>query len=121
MKHRLVVTDYDIEVKAPTKEDADATNTNTIDVREELYHILRLPGVYEDGVETCDGVALAGDIKSCEEDHLDINQRSMDILMRIFNKLIKKEHKPMMGSVSLGGERYIPLIQRVFRAEKLEV
>lgn len=123
MKHKLLVNNYTymvVEKVREGKETVDKDVEHDVDVRQELYEILRMPGVYSDGVETCDGVALAGDIKNCESDELLIDDNQIGILKRILNKLIKKEHNPMMRSYSLGGERYIPLIQRVFKAETIE-
>jgi hypothetical protein len=123
MKYRLVVTNYNYNsIKQEREGDKVVENVveNEVDVRTELYEILRMPGVYADGVETCDGVALAANVRACEEDHITITEREHCILKRIFNKLIQKEHRPMARSFSLGGDRYIPLIQRVFRAEEVK-
>lgn len=122
MKYRLNLKDYDVKQMVFEVIDGERKQVEKnvpLVVRDELYQILRLPGVYKDGVETCDGVDLAGRIKTTEEDSLDIEAKDLELLKRIFNKLIAQEHNPQLGQVSMGGPRYIELIQRVFKAEEI--
>jgi len=122
MKYRINLEDYDVMQLVFEVVDGKRVQVEKnvpVVVRDEMYQILRIPGVYKDGVETCDGVDLAGKIQSCEEDHLDIEARDLDILKKVFNKLISQEHDPSKGQVALGGERYIEMIQRVFKAEEI--
>lgn len=122
MKYRLNLKDYDVEqmvFEVVDDERKQVSKNIPVEVKKELYQILRLPGVYKDGIETCDGVALAIVIKDCEEDHLDIEAKELEILKRIFDKLIAQEHKPQIGQMAMGGERYIELIQRVFQAPEV--
>ena len=128
MKYRINLENYDVEQLMFENVDGkreQVTKNVPVVVRDEMYQILRIPGVYKDGVETCDGVDLAGRIKSQAsdpgvDDHIDIDVKDLEILKRVFNKLIDQEHKPQTGQMALGGERYIPLIQRVFRAEEVK-
>lgn len=91
----------------------------TVDMQRELYEILRMPGMYRNGVETCDGVALAGRILSTKGDeNVVVSDEEIQLLQRVCNKLIAKEHKPPM-QIALGGERYIEMITRIFKAEDI--
>jgi hypothetical protein len=89
-------------------------------IRGELAGLLRIPGVYKDGVETCDGVILARSIVKEEKDCLEINETELALIKKVMNQLIAREHKPQLGQIALGGPRYEELIMRVFRLKEKE-
>lgn len=88
-------------------------------IRQALSEILRIAGVYQNGVEVVDGVLLAKQIRDCKEDFINIEDKDIELLRRIFNKLIAREHNPAIGQIALGGSYYEELILRVFQAEKV--
>ena len=90
---------------------------NEIDAKEECYNILRLPGIYTDGIETCDGIILARSIQGCDSDELEIMETELTLLKKVMNILIKRPHNPPV-SFSLGGSRYEELILRVFMLDR---
>jgi len=121
MKYRIDLKPYDADFERWEIKDNKRElkrGTEPLDVKKELYEILRIPGVYRDGVETCDGVDLAESIKDSDE-VIDIESKDLELLKRIFNKLIAQEHNPQLGQIAMGGPRYIKLIQRVFKAEEV--
>jgi hypothetical protein len=83
----------------------------------ELAGLLRLPGIYKDGIETCDGVMLARDILA-SDGSIEINEADLALVKRVMNTLIAREHKPLQGQLSLGGVRYEEMIIRVFTLDK---
>lgn len=85
--------------------------------REELSGLLRLPGVYKDGIETIDGIMLARSIVDAG-DGLEINETDLALIKKVMNILIAREHRPLQGQISLGGVRYEELIIRVFTLDK---
>jgi hypothetical protein len=91
-----------------------------LDVREEFYTLLRLPGIYADGVETCDGIILAKSIQRCAEPVLEINAEELALMKKVMDTLIARPHKPQIGQISLGGPRYEELILRVFMLDRKE-
>ncbi len=84
------------------------------DIREELSAILRISGIYKDGVEMVDGVNLARQIKTCEADSIEVNEDELELLKSVLNKLIARQEKPEAGIIALGGPRYEELVMRVF-------
>lgn len=121
MKYRIDLTSYDVkQLVFETKDDKREQIMKNIPcvVKDELYAILRMPGVYKDGVETCDGVALAKNIQNAD-DSIEIEAKELELIKRIFNKLIAQEHNPQTGQAAMGGERYIELIIRIFKAEEI--
>jgi len=121
MKYRINLKPYDVDFERWEIVDGKKelkSGQEPLGVKSEIYTILRIPGVYKDGVETCDGVDLANKIKDAGE-FIDIEVKYLDILKKVFNKLIAQEHRPQLGQIALGGPRYIELIQRVFRPEEI--
>lgn len=96
------------------------TDKDEVNMREELSQLLRLPGIYDDGVETCDGVILAKAIRESSEDTKTISEEDLTLLKKVMNKLIAKPHQPQLGQISLGGIRYEEMIMRVFLLDKKE-
>ena len=121
MKYRINLEPYDVEQLmfevVEGKREQVSKNIPCV-VKTELYSILRMPGVYKDGVETCDGVALAGRIQDAG-DSIEVEAKDLELIKRIFNKLIGQEHNPQQGVMAMGGERYIELITRIFKAEEV--
>lgn len=105
---------YDIDI---SNYQVDDTEVNTV---QELSDLLRLPGVYEDGIETCEGVILAREVLGCKEATLKIDADQLALLKKVMNILIKRPHNPAMGQMSLGGKRYEEMIMRVFLLDKKE-
>jgi hypothetical protein len=86
-------------------------------IKLELSGLLRLPGIYKDGIETVDGVTLARSIIAAGDDIM-ISETDLALVKKVMNILIAKEHKPAQGLISLGGVRYEELIMRVFTLDK---
>jgi len=95
------------------------TGEEEFDVRKNIKQILRVPGIYDDGIETCDGVDLANRVLNAKENYIDITSDELELMKKVFNKLIKRPHNPSQGQISLGGDTFIPLIRCVFKAEKI--
>ncbi len=85
--------------------------------KQEYYDLLRMPGIYSDGLETCDGVILANRILECDDTIVEINETELALLKKVLNILIKIPHNPP-ATRSLGGPRYDTLIVRVFMLDK---
>jgi hypothetical protein len=83
----------------------------------ELSGLLRLPGIYKDGIETCDGVMLARSIVEADNS-IEINEQDLALVKKVMDILIAREHDPKRGKVSLGGVRYEEMILRVFMLDK---
>ena len=86
-----------------------------LDVKMELYGMLRLPGLFKDGIEVVDSVLMARNIRDAESDNVELDANEEKLLKAAFNKLIDREHNPQSGQIALGGPRYEELILRVFK------
>jgi len=121
MKYRINLTPYNTDFERWVILDGTRKlekGQEPMDVKNEIYTILRVPGVYKNGVETCDGIDLANQVKA-SGDSIDITPDKLDLLKKVFNILIAQEHNPAMGQMAMGGPRYLELIQRVFKAEEI--
>jgi len=115
--HKLDLTDYEVDVDKIVEVDgkkAVQKVKETLSIKKELSEILRLPGIYSNGVESFDGLMLGRQIRACEEDTLQISEVELEVLRKVLDKLISRPHDPSKGSIALGGVRYEELIIRVF-------
>jgi hypothetical protein len=103
-KHILNLVDYKVGDK-------------DIDVTDEFYQLLRMAGVYQNGLEMCDGIILAKSLWECKEATIEITDVELTLLKKVMNVLIKRPHNPPM-TFSLGGPRYEELILRVFMLDR---
>ncbi|KKM79560.1 hypothetical protein LCGC14_1348770 [marine sediment metagenome] len=83
-------------------------------IKEEIAEMLRIPGIYKDGVESFDGLMLSKEIRACDEDTFKLNEDELKLLKAAMDKLIGRDHNPASGQIALGGPRYEELILRVF-------
>lgn len=103
-------------VKTETGERKLVKGMEDYPIREEIYELLRIPGLFKDGIQVVDAVMLGRKILDCKEDSLELDKDEEKILKTALNKLIARDHNPQAGQVALGGPRYEELILRVFRA-----
>ena len=120
-KYILDLTKYDVDYERWVIEDEKRVlqkGTEPMPVKEELSSILRIPGIFENGVQIFDACMLGKQIKSCEADTLEINEEELKLLTTAMNKLIAREHNPVAGQIALGGPRYEEMIIRVFGLDR---
>lgn len=85
-----------------------------VDVRNELYMLLRGNGCCKSGPEIVEAVTLARMIRDRNEDVIGLVKEDYELLKKILNYYISRENRPEFGMASLGGPRYEELILRVF-------
>ncbi len=90
------------------------TGKEPFPIKTEIAEILRIPGIYKDGVESFDGLMLSREIRTCDDDVFKLNEDELKLLKSVMDKLIAREHSPQKGQIALGGPRYEELILRVF-------
>ena len=90
------------------------TGMEPFPIKKEIADMLRIPGIYKDGVESFDGLMLSKEIRACEDDSFKISEDELKILKAVMDKLIARDHNPTAGQVALGGPRYAEMIIRVF-------
>ena len=94
------------------------TGMEPFPLKDEIADMLRIPGVYANGIESFDGLMLSKEIRTCEDDSFKISEDELKLLKTVMDKLIARDHNPTAGQVALGGPRYEELILRVFGLDR---
>ncbi len=94
------------------------TGKEPFPIKQEIADVLRIPGIYDNGVESFDGLMLSKEIRACEDDTKDISETELNLLKKVMDKLIAREHNPAAGQIALGGPRYEEMIIRVFGLDR---
>lgn len=88
-------------------------------LKDNIYQWLRLPGVFQNGVEICDACDLAKQIRDAG-DEVVLDEHEIGLLKTAMDKLIAQGSNPATGVQSLGGEVHEECIRRVFKAEEVK-
>ena len=116
-KYELDVSEYEVDFERWEIEDEKRvlkTGKEPLDVKKEIADMLRIPGVYANGIESFDGLMLGREIRACEENLFTISEDELKLLKKVMDILVAREHNPKEGSISLGGPRYEEMIIRVY-------
>ena len=116
-KYELDVSKYEVDFERWVMEDEKRvlkTGKEPLKVKEEIADMLRIPGIYENGIESFDGLMLGREIRASEEDSFSISEDELNLLKKVMDKLIGRDHNPAAGQISLGGPRYEEMIIRVY-------
>ncbi len=116
-KYELDLSEYEVDFERWVIEDEKRvlkTGKEPLKIKEEIADMLRIPGIYENGVESFDGLMLGREIRASEEDSFSISEDELNLLKKVMDKLIGKEHNPANNQFCLGGPRYEEMIIRVY-------
>ncbi len=116
-KYELDLSEYEVDFERWVIESEKRVlkkGKEPLKIKEEIADMLRIPGIYANGIESFDGLMLGREIRACEEDSFSISEDELNLLKKIMDKLIGREHKPTEGVVALGGPRYEEMIIRVY-------
>ena len=113
----LDLSEYEVDYERWEIEDEKRvlkTGKELFPIKAEIADMLRIPGIYKDGVESFDGLMLSKEIRACDKDTFKLNEDELKLLKAVMDKLIGRDHNPASGQIALGGPRYEELILRVF-------
>ena len=116
-KYDLDLTEYEVDFERWEIEEEKRVlkiGKEPLDVKKEMADMLRIPGIYENGVESFDGLMLGREIRALEEDSFSISEDELKLLKKVMDKLIGRDQNPAAGQISLGGPRYEEMIIRVY-------
>lgn len=88
-------------------------------LKDNIYQWLRLPGIFQNGVEICDACDLAKQIRDAGDDIV-LDGHGIGLLKTAMDKLIAQESNPTQGVQALGGEIHEECIRRIFKAEEVK-
>ena len=120
-KFSLDLSSYEVAFERWTMEDGQRVLKQGVEpfpIKQEIADMLRIPGIYANGVESFDGLMFSKEVRECEGDVLEISEIELGLLKKVMDKLIARDHNPQAGSFALGGPRYEELILRVFGLDR---
>ncbi len=113
----LDLSEYEVDFERWVIEDKKRvlkTGKEPFPIKTEIADMLRIPGIYQNGIESFDGLMFSREIKACDDDIFKISEDELKLLKAVMDKLISQEHDPANNKFALGGSRYEELILRVF-------
>ncbi len=123
-KFKIDLSDYDIEVKV-NKRNEDTKKIELVSkkipypIKTNLHDWLRLPGMFQGGVEICDACDLAKQIRDAGDDII-LDETELKLLTTAMDILIAQKNDPVRDVQALGGEIHEVCIRRVFKAEEIK-
>jgi len=122
-RFKIDLSEYDVTIQInkrneETKEIELVTKETPYPLKDNIREWLRLPGIFQNGVEICDACDLAKQIKNAGDDIV-LDEHEMNLVKTALNKLIAQESNPTQGVIALGGEIHEECIRRVFKAEEV--
>lgn len=85
----------------------------SMDPKAILYDLMRAPGVFKSGPEVVEAVIIARSIRDAG-DEIELDEKDFNIVKKVVDFFIAKEHKPEKGIMALGGPEYEELIMRIY-------
>jgi len=124
-KYELDLTKYDVTVMMPvTKKNDDGTESRVMEEKTDAYPLrsnistwLRSLGIFKNGEDIAEAVMLAKQIRECEKDTLELDEREADVLKQAVNRLVELTAE---GKANLGGEVHEEAIVRVMRLKEVK-
>ena len=124
-KYELNLEKYDVTVTMPiTKKNDDGTEsrvmeevTNEYPLRGNISTWLRSLGIFKNGEDIAEAVMLAKQVRECEADVLELDEREADVLKQAVNRLVELTAE---GKANLGGEVHEEAIVRVMRMKEVK-
>ena len=124
-KYELNLEKYDVTATVPvTKKNDDGKEirvmeeqTNAYPLRENISIWLRSIGIFRNGEDIAEAVMLARQIRECEGDSIELDEREADVLKQAVNRLVELTAE---GKANLGGEIHEKAIIRVMRMKEVK-
>ena len=124
-KFELNLEKYDVTMMAPvTKKDEAGKEirvmehvTDEYPLRDNISTWLRSLGIFKNGEDIAEAVMLAKQIRECEADTLELDERQAGVLKQAVDRLIELTAE---GKANLGGEVHEEAIVRVMRMKEVK-
>lgn len=123
-KYELNLEKYDVTVMVPVTRKSDGTESRVIEevineypLRENISTWLRSLGIFKNGEDIAEAVMLAKQVRECEGDTLELDEREAGVLKQAVNRLVELTAE---GKANLGGEIHEEAIVRVMRMEEVK-
>ena len=120
-KYKIDLSEYEVATQIVVKkEDGSSELENKTDVyplRENISVWLRSVGIFKSAEDIAEAVGVAKQIRDCQEDSLELDEREADVLKQAVNRLVELTAE---GKANLGGEVHEEAIIRVVKIEEVK-
>ena len=124
-KYELNLEKYDVTAMIPVVKKNDdgkeirvmEEQTNEYPLRTNISTWLRSIGIFRNGEDIAEAVMLARQIRECEGDSIELDEREADVLKQAVNRLVELTAE---GKANLGGEIHEEAIVRVMRMKEVK-
>lgn len=119
-KFELDLSNYDVTAMVPDVKDGKhemVEKTNPYPLRENLSGWLRSLGIFRSAEDIAEAVSLAKEIRECEDDIIQLDERQAEVLKKAVNRLVELTAD---GQANLGGEVHEEAIIRVVRMKEVK-
>ena len=123
-KFKLDLTEYKVTVQVPVTKTVDGKEVRVIEDKTEVYPMrenvsiwLRSVGIFKSGEDIAEAVSVAKQIRDCQGDSIELDEREMGVLKQAVNRLVELTAE---GKANLGGEIHEEAIVRVVKAKEVK-
>jgi len=119
-KFKLDLSEYEVTVLVPDMESEKHEMKEVMEIyplRNNLSMWLRSVGIFKTGEDIAEAVSVAKQIRDCEEDSIELDEREAGVLKQAVNRLVELTAE---GKANLGGEIHEEAIIRVVKMEEVK-
>ena len=125
-KFELNLEKYDVTMTMPVtkKDEKTGKETRVMEEKTDVYPLrdnistwLRSLGIFKNGEDIAEAVMLAKQIRECEGDILELDERQAGVLKQAVDRLVELTAE---GKANLGGEVHEMAIVRVMRMKEVK-
>lgn len=125
-KFKIDLSKYEVTAQMPIIKTDEKTGkeirqledkTETYPLRDNISVWLRSVGIFKSAEDIAEAVSVAKQIRDCEADEIELDEREMSVLKQALNRLVELTAE---GKANLGGEIHEEAICRIIKAEEVK-
>ncbi|MCK5615806.1 hypothetical protein KAR91_78810 [Candidatus Pacearchaeota archaeon] len=123
-KYKLDLSKYEVTAQVPVTKTVDGKEIRQLEDKTEMYPLrenvsvwLRSVGIFKNAEDIAEAVSVAKQIRDCEADEIELDEREMSVLKQALNRLVELTSE---GKANLGGEIHEVAICRIIKAEEVK-
>jgi len=123
-KFKLDLSAYDVTAQVPVTKTVAGKEIRELEDKTEVYPLrenisvwLRSVGIFKTGEDIAEAVSVAKQIRDCEGDSLELDEREAGVLKQALNRLVELTAE---GKANLGGEIHEEAIVRIIKMEEVK-
>jgi len=123
-KYKLDLSKYEVTAQVPVTKTVDGKEVRELEDKTEVYPLrenistwLRSVGIFKTGEDIAEAVSVAKQIRDCEDDSIELDEREAGVLKQALNRLVELTAE---GKANLGGEIHEIAICRIIKMEEVK-